>query len=197
MHVLIRLQLQTHQVQMCHSSRVRASLMHCWAGCNSKEALQLFSTCSSTARKSSNSRTEASLMSWLPGTSTEHSIGASCKLRHRNMSPYLSAPASKQPLAVTTLITLTSDPCADGDFKLTESAVVVEYLDNKYGHPGNRLLPEDPEEHSLVCCCSLFVCLQRIHPSLSSCAPHKPCSIAVHHLWPPRQYLSPVIVVIT
>ncbi|KAK9838897.1 hypothetical protein WJX74_005465 [Apatococcus lobatus] len=54
--------------------------------------------------------------------------------------------------------TITQDPEAngkvptiiDGNFKLTESAVVVEYLDNKYGKPGQRLLPEDPEEHALV-----------------------------------------------
>ncbi len=39
---------------------------------------------------------------------------------------------------------------ADGDFKVTESAVVVEYLDKKYGKSGNRLLPEDPEEYAMV-----------------------------------------------
>ncbi len=39
---------------------------------------------------------------------------------------------------------------ADGEYKLTESAVVVEYLDKKYGKPGKTLLPDDPEEFGKV-----------------------------------------------
>ena len=35
---------------------------------------------------------------------------------------------------------------ADGDYKLTESAVVVEYLDKKYGKAGKSLLPDDAEQ---------------------------------------------------
>lgn len=42
----------------------------------------------------------------------------------------------------------------DGEYKLTESAVVVEYLDKKYGKPGKTLLPDDPEEFGKV---KLFV----------------------------------------
>ena len=38
----------------------------------------------------------------------------------------------------------------DGDFALAESAVIVEYLDMKYGKAGARLVPEDPEECAKV-----------------------------------------------
>ncbi|KAK9840020.1 hypothetical protein WJX74_002198 [Apatococcus lobatus] len=34
----------------------------------------------------------------------------------------------------------------DGDYKLTESAVVVEYLDKKYGKAGKGLLPDDAKQ---------------------------------------------------
>ncbi len=38
---------------------------------------------------------------------------------------------------------------ADGDDKLTESLVVVEYLDQKYGKD-TPLLPRDPLQHAKV-----------------------------------------------
>ncbi len=40
---------------------------------------------------------------------------------------------------------------ADGDYKLTESMMVVEYLEKKYGKPGKSLLPEDAREYGMVC----------------------------------------------
>lgn len=42
----------------------------------------------------------------------------------------------------------------DGDYKLTESLIIVEYLDKKYGKPENRLLPNDAAQHGKV---KLFV----------------------------------------
>ena len=38
----------------------------------------------------------------------------------------------------------------DGDHKLTESAVMVEYLDKKYSKPGKSLLPDDAEQFGKV-----------------------------------------------
>ena len=43
---------------------------------------------------------------------------------------------------------------ADGDFKITESMVVVDYLDAKYGK-GNGLTPSDPQQAAEVCILSL------------------------------------------
>ena len=40
---------------------------------------------------------------------------------------------------------------ADGDFKITESMVVVDYLDAKFGK-GNGLTPSDPQQAAEVCC---------------------------------------------
>lgn len=40
--------------------------------------------------------------------------------------------------------------CADGDYELTESLPIVEYLDKKYGKANNRLLPDDAGQYGKV-----------------------------------------------
>lgn len=53
-------------------------------------------------------------------------------------------------LALSWQGSLTRYGCTDGDYKLTESLIIVEYLDKKYGKPENRLLPNDAAQHGKV-----------------------------------------------
>lgn len=48
----------------------------------------------------------------------------------------------------------------DGDFVLTESAVIVTYLGEKYGKPGQRLVPTDLQERARYNEWVSFICME-------------------------------------
>ena len=76
-------------------------------------------------------------------------LGAHCKqdspsLQKPFKSPLEPCPAHKTKHMGSDLVFCLA--FADGDYKLTESAIVVEYLDKKYGKAGKSLLPDDAEQ---------------------------------------------------